>query len=188
LRLQRQLRPEQTQERARLIKDAIDFITPQLLQKLRTRPVLLRETAAELASEDAPIAGAAIETLGLEVGTDEQARALGEAIVQFEKSQAYDPEANAALVANAGEFEKSDFDPSMIRTWAKEVATGRDTRALGATLKGTTDTDVLVRFGEYFQSSARSGLEASVMARRVRARRILRSSPRTVSATKCSRC
>jgi V8-like Glu-specific endopeptidase len=158
LRLHRQLLPEATEQRARLRKDALQFITPDILRQLRTQPVLLRETAAELGREDAQLTAATIETLGFEVGTDEQARTLGEAIARLQKSEGAAPDAKAALATVAGRFQQSNFDPNVIRAWVNEVVTSKDVRQVGTILEQSQDKSALEGFSEHFES----GLEASM--------------------------
>ena len=157
LRLQRALRPAARQERAVLRTSAISQLTDEMLHKLRSYPVLLREVAAELAKQDARIAATAIETLGVEVGTDAQAQALGQAIATLNAASPESPD--PTLAKGAEHFEKVNYDPHAIRTWVTQVMTSKDTRKLGGTIaEAEVGTKMLSGFREYFRAGVDNAL------------------------------
>lgn len=162
LRVQRQLRPAARAERAELRGAALASLTDDMLYRLRKQPVLLRETAAELGKEDPRIAQAAIDTLGLEVMTDEQAQTLGRALAALNAEQDPASSANAALARAVEQFQESDFDPGVIRDWVTKRLSTRDTRYLGQSL-GTSapGSQALGDFRAYFRAGVDSAMAAS---------------------------
>lgn len=160
LRLQRQLHPEARAERSKLRALAISELTDEMLQKLRGYPVLLREVAAELAKQDPRVAAAAIETLGVEVGTDEQASALGRAIVNLNNATLDSPD--PTLAKGAEHFEKANYDPAAIRGWVTQVMTSKDTRKLGGVIAESAAGDKkLSGFREYFRAGVANALRGA---------------------------
>ncbi|MDZ4688918.1 MAG: ATP-binding protein [Planctomycetaceae bacterium] len=150
LRLQRALRPEDRDERAALRTRLSIQITSEILQEMRHYPVLLREAAAELGKHAPRIAAAAIQTLGVEVGTDSQAQALGRAIVDLTSSLA--KEGFEALAEGAKHFEEVNYDPKEIRNWVTDIMTSRDTRKLGGEIADTAEgATTLNAFRDYFR-------------------------------------
>jgi hypothetical protein len=163
LRLQRQLRPDAHEERAQLRNAALAIMTEEMLHKLRSHPVLLREVAAELGKEDPRIAAAAIETLGIEVATDAQAQALGQAIVTLNTSQGTEIAADSALTRLVDEFRKAHLDPDVIRKWVTQELTTAGTQRLSRILgKTALTTEVLRDFRKYF----RAGVDSTLRARK----------------------
>ena len=78
LRVHRLRHPDLHDARATKRAEALALLTPDVIYQLRSRSVLLREVAAELAKEDPRVASVAFETLGIELASDEQAELLGE--------------------------------------------------------------------------------------------------------------
>jgi hypothetical protein len=157
LRLQRKLRPAAVDERARLRQEAIAAIDDEMLRRLRRQPVLLREVAAELAKQDPRIASAAIDTLGIEVHSDKQAAAFGKAVAGATDWQMVVPDTK--LAAEVAEIKQSNFDPGLIRKWAREKLTSRDTRRLGSELATKKAGDeMLDGFREYFREGVANAL------------------------------
>lgn len=157
LRLQRQLHPEAREERATVLNYARSQVDDEMLRKLREQPVLLREAAAELAKDDPRLAAAAIDTLGIEVSSDEQAQAFGRALadsvdeLKLGSATAFD----AALK----EMVASNFSPEVVRKWATESLTSRETRRLGTGLNGATaGAKALRSFRDYFRAGVSSAL------------------------------
>jgi hypothetical protein len=162
LRLQRQIRPEAREERAALRRQVLPKLTDEMMQQLRSYPVLLREVAAELAKQDARLASVAIETLGAEVATDEQAVALGNAIVSLSKEGDSNLVLDPTLAEGAGYLETVRFDPEGIRKWVTQVMTSKDTRSLGGSVAAArSGTKILSDFRQYFRTGVASTLRGS---------------------------
>lgn len=160
LRLQRQLRPESRAERAQLRREAIDALDEEMLRKVRRQPVLLREVAAELAKQDPRVASAAIDILGIEVGSDKQAEAFGKAVAGATERMSISPDSK--LMTGLEQIRLSNFDPGVIRKWATETLTSRDTRRLGSALAGIEAGDkTLSGFRDYFRAGVASTLSAA---------------------------
>jgi hypothetical protein len=140
------------------IAAALELLTPELRRELRSRSVLLREIAAELGGDDAGIAAAAFETLGIELTTDEQAERLGRALgrlVHEDVGKSLSLELRRAAEA----FEASGFDPVIIREWSTKRTSPGDTREIGRVLaRCPAPSQVLREFREYF----RAGVEYSL--------------------------
>jgi tetratricopeptide (TPR) repeat protein len=163
LRLHRQLHPEASEERYRLRREAIDGLTDELMRAVRARPVLLREAAAELGKDDPRIAAAAIETLGVEAGTDAQAEALGHAITTLNDAEPSQVRLEPVFVDGAQQFQATGFDAKVIRRWATREVDSKDTRRLGATLAAAEPgSEVLGRFRNYFRAGVESSLRGPV--------------------------
>jgi hypothetical protein len=159
LRIQRQLRPAAHGEQATLRRDALAVLTDEMLHKLRAHPVLLREVAAELGKDNAHIAMAAIDTLGIEVANDAQARALGRAITNLNTAEASKNANDPSLTRIVEQFQKMDFDPDLIRKWVTQELTSIDTRKLGRILRDAAPkTQILGDFREYFRAGVDSVL------------------------------
>jgi len=163
LRVHRQLRPEAREERAALRRDVLAILTDEMLHKLKSHPVLLREVAAEVGKEDARIAAAAIETLGVEVTTDAQARALGQAITTLNSAQASEKAVDPALSRLVEEFDIADFDPEVVRRLVTQELTSTDMRNLrGMVAAAKPGTEVLGDFREYFRAGVESAMTSSI--------------------------
>ena len=155
IRLQRQLRPADSTERASLKEQALKMLSAEMLKKLRDHPVLLREVAAELAKQHASIAAAAIETLGVEVKTDAQAEAFGRAINNIEVDLT-----NPTIKDFVGK-DLSNLD--YVRKWATEQLTSRDTRKLSnAVASAQANSKVLGDFRNYFRAGVSSALKGRI--------------------------
>ncbi len=152
LRLQRQLRPYARTERVALREHVIQQLTDEMLYRLRSQPVLLREVAAELGKDDPRIARTAIDTLGFEVTTDIQAQALGRAITILSTDLASRHASDPVLAEAAEDFQSSGFDPDLIRTWVTRNLTILDSRKVGQTLSTSPlRGDVQDAFRTYFR-------------------------------------
>lgn len=163
LRLHRKLHPEARDGRAELRSAARFMLSDDMLQRLREQPVLLREAAAELAVDEPRLAAAAIETLGIEVVSDEQASAFGRAFAESDGVQKWGSKLLASALQTVVE---SNFDSGVVRKVATEILTSRDTRRLGAELLGmAAGTDTLRKFRDYFRVGV-SDLLSSDPARR----------------------
>jgi hypothetical protein len=142
------------------------MLTPEVLRELRSRPVLLREVVAELGKDDAELASTAIETIGIEVTSDEQARALGQALSTLNQPRARarrepGPRARPAapVVAGVEHLEKSGFDPDVVRKWLTTAMQSKETRAIGLALaRSEPGTAVLRAFRNYFRAGVESTL------------------------------
>jgi hypothetical protein len=156
LRLQRQLRPNGREERKVLRRGVLDELTDDVRQELRGSPVLLREVAAELGKDDPTLAALAIDTLGIEVANDDQARAFGHAIVQIGETDDT-PDMTKIISGAADSFKESEFDPTVIRKWVVEKVTTRDTRRLSQSVNDASN-DVLRGFRDYFRAGVQSTL------------------------------
>jgi hypothetical protein len=153
LRLQRQLRPDARDERMVLRRDALANLTDEILHRLRSQPVLLREVAAELGGEDMRIVRTAIDTLGLEVATDTQAQALARAITTLNTAQASKNVVDPVLSRAVEQFEQTNFDPGAIRKWVTTDLTTSDTRKLGQSLSmSAPQSEVYRDFRTYFRA------------------------------------
>ncbi|UHD16358.1 AAA family ATPase [Thiocapsa bogorovii] len=167
LRLHRQLHPKAREERAVLRRDARAMLDNEMLRRLRERPVLLREAAAELAKDEPRLAAAAIEILGIEVASDSQAESFGRAIAHAaaEKKLPQGQTLDDALQA----VKESNFDPRAVRQVATEVLTGRDTRKLGSELSKIEAGHVVLRgFRDYFRAGVADSLSIDPSKRRSR--------------------
>jgi hypothetical protein len=164
LRVQRQLRPADREERIQLRRQALAMVDDEMLRRLRSYPVLLREVAAELGKEEARIAAAAIETLGVEVTSDEQARALGDAIVNLNSIQSADVAADPTLNRLIARMTASNFDPDVVRQVVTQGLTTADTKNLRARIAAAEPkADVLHDFRKYFRAGV-----ASVMTKAIK--------------------
>ncbi|HET9287137.1 MAG TPA: ATP-binding protein [Gaiella sp.] len=159
LRVDRHLRPEAHESRQPVRFEALEMLTPEMLSELRTRPVLLREVAAELGKDHAQLASSAIEILGLEVASDEQAQALGHALATLNADPPSERRQSPAVIKGIERFEKSEFDPVVIEEWVTKNMTTRDTQVISGSVGATEPrTKVLGDFREYF----RAGVENSI--------------------------
>jgi hypothetical protein len=157
LRLQRQLHPESRAERAQLRRDALAALDDVMLRTLREQPVLLREAAAELAKDDPRLAAAAIDTLGIEVASDAQAEAFGRAVADA-ADQIKLPR-TGRIGHGLQEVMESNFDANVVRKWATETLTSRETRRIGTELLNTEAGDQILRgFREYFRAGVSKAL------------------------------
>jgi len=163
LRIQRQLRPEARDERAALRRDVLAILTDEMLHKLRSHPVLLREVAAELGKKDARITAAAIETLGAEVTTDAQARALGQALTTLNSAQVTEKDSDPTLSRLVGQIHEADFDPEVVRKLVTHAFTSTDTKNLRDMLAAAKPgTKVLGDFRKYFRAGVESAMKSSI--------------------------
>ncbi|MFS0757471.1 AAA family ATPase [Noviherbaspirillum sp. 1P10PC] len=153
LRLQRQLCPGAHDERVQLRRDALAKLDEEMLRKLREQPVLLRETAAELAKDDPHLAALAIEILGIEVSSDEQAKTFGRALAVATGKM------TLKLIDELQEVSESNLQAGKIRKWVTETLTSRDTRRLGTELFNMEAGDeTLHGFREYFRAGVTNTL------------------------------
>ena len=153
LRLHRKRHPDDVEEMATLRRDVLSGLTDDLLRAIRAQPVLLREAAAELGEEDPRIVSAAIEALGVNVATDEQAEALGNAIVNLSNAPPSQGPLNSTFADGSGRFQDTGLDAGVIRTWATGDVTGRDVRALaGSVANAAPGAEVLRDFRDYFRA------------------------------------
>jgi hypothetical protein len=158
LRLQRQLHPAQRRDRKRLRGNSLAAITDEMLHRLRSQPVLLREVAAELGKDDPRIAAAAVQTLGMETSTDAQARTLAEAIVTLNEAGGYAAQ-DRTITEAAAHFRDVSLDPAKIREWVAGSVTSADTRRLGSVLgEQPASPEVLGKFREYFRAGVHDSL------------------------------
>ena len=159
-RLHRKRHTDASEERDEFQREALASLTDELLSAIRAQPVLLREAAAEL--DDPRIASVAIETLGIEVTTDEQAEAFGQAIAALSNAQPSGISLDREFVDAAQQFRETGFDVSVIRRWATETLTSRRVRRLGAILAATEPgTEALGDFRDYFRCGVESSLAGS---------------------------
>lgn len=157
LRIQRELRPDDREERNASRDEALAQINSEMLHKLRSYPVLLREVAAELAKHDRRIAATAIETLGVEVATDAQAKAFGEAVVNLRKDAS--DRGDSIVVSLANHFENTRLDAHEIRNWVTQIMTTKDTQELGGTiLDAQAGKEALSGFRRYFREGVSNSL------------------------------
>ena len=162
LRVQRQLYPEDRDQRRRLREEVVGTITEDILHKLRAHPVLLREVAAELGKEDARIAEAALNTLGIEVATDAQANSLAQALNRLKTAQATTQHPPIDLGSLIEQYEEHNSDPDIIRQWVTKELTSTDARTLSKVI-GTYEkgSDVLRTFREYFRSGVDTAMKGA---------------------------
>jgi hypothetical protein len=156
LRLQRQLRPTERAERLSLRQEVLRTLSDDMLRTLLDHPVLLREVAAELAKQDARIASAALNTLGVEVTTDAEAEAFGNAI-----GNVVDATSELESIAKGMADSQIDtIDPNSTRKWATEVLNRRDIRKLSNTLASAQPgSKILSSFRNYFRAGVASALK-----------------------------
>jgi len=141
LRLQRQLRPAEVVERKSLRDEASELLSDDLIRELRDHPVLLREGAAELAKQQPKLASAALETLGVEIATDAQAKAFADAIVKSGK----------LTLKGFKSVKDNPASVKVIRDWATQVLT-----RLG---KENVGSKVLDGFRDYFRAGVASTMK-----------------------------
>jgi hypothetical protein len=163
LRLQRQLRPDAPDEPLALRHETQETVSDDVLHKLRSQPVLLREVAAEIGKEDARVTRAAIDTLGLAVATDTQAQALGHAIATLNTTQPSPSLADLNLTDVVNRFQQADFDPDVIRKWVTTDFTATDTQVVGRSLgSNAPNSAVLGDFENYFRAGVDGTLRGTV--------------------------
>lgn len=159
LRVDRHLHPDAHQSRKPVRTEALAMLTPEMLVELRSRPVLLRETAAELGKDHPQLAEVAVETLGLEVTSDEQARALGQALATLSAPHAPARRPSVAVVKQAERFQKAGFHPPVVEDWVTKEMNPRDRRSISLSLAATKPrTKALGDFREYFRAGVQSSL------------------------------
>lgn len=158
LRIQRKFEPDAHGEQATLRREALDSLSEDMTKKLRRHPVLLRETAAELGAMSPMVTREAINTLGLEVATDDQAKALGRTISTLFKAPYSVYQDDPDFVSFVKQLEITDFDADVIRKWV--MRRGRKiTKSLGRSAgESAPESDVLRDFQTYF----RAGVERSL--------------------------
>ena len=158
LRLQRQLHPADRRERKSMRRKAAEAVTDEMLHRLRSLPVLLREVAAELSKDDSRIAAAAVQTLGIETTTDTQALRLAEALVTLKEAGVH-VTLDRTITEAAAQFSEVKLDPAKIRAWVAGSVTSADTRRLGSVLTDQVGSrEVLGKFREYFRAGVRGSL------------------------------
>ena len=159
IRLDRRLHPKGHDRRRDLRRAALGMLTPETIRELRASPVLLREVAAELGKDHGPLTAAAIDTLGIELDSDEQARAFGRALSTASAGER--PVKSQAVHEAVQAFEGAAFDPNVVREHTKRVG-GRDTREISGTMAGAAPgTQALRDFREYFRVGVDSALRSS---------------------------
>jgi tetratricopeptide (TPR) repeat protein len=161
LRVQRQLRPDAREERSKLRQEALENVNERLLYKLRSYPVLLREVAAELSSEEGRIGKTAINTLGLEVATDEQAQALARALESLNRVQAAENTVNPVIARAVKQFQQAEYDPGVIRKWATTDLTTAIIRTIAQSVGASASKSETVNdFRDYFRVGVDSRLRS----------------------------
>jgi hypothetical protein len=168
IRLHRQLQPRQIKERRELRKEALNDVDADMLRRLRGYPVLLREVAAELGKDDPRIAAAAINTLGVEITTDEHAQALGKAIVELnasldQMSKTPSPGGGSlrdrVLKKGADLFEAHSFDANVIREWVDKEGSAGQSQAISEIIKSAEpQTESLDGLRDYFRVGVKESL------------------------------
>jgi hypothetical protein len=133
-------------------------LTAAVRRDLRGRPVLLREAAAELGADDPELAAAAVEVLGFEMSTAEQAVALARAVLALTDTV---PDLDPAFttVARAVGPPVNFTDPAYIEEVLSRFLGAREVRrtasALGRTAPGHRP---LPEFRDYFRAGVDSSL------------------------------
>jgi hypothetical protein len=149
LRVDRKAVPGNRDERNDLRNDAVRLLTPEVLGTLRAHPVLLREIAAELSSVDATLAGRAIQTLGLEIETDEQLKAFAEAVAQLETQGGRRLSPELAGVATA--WKQQSLNTDGLRAYVEQNVSARAVEQVASTLL-VSEGPALKGIREYFRS------------------------------------
>jgi tetratricopeptide (TPR) repeat protein len=160
LRLFRKLGRDE--ERAPLARVAIRRLTPELLQRLRKYPALLRESVAELGSMDLSLLRRGIEAVGVEVISDRQKDLLAGSLAQW-NDRTHQSNMPGTLDEYVG-LPETKADEIDWRQWV-ETNTGRDlnqhvsrslrkfdvaseTReALAENFRTTVDESIIGKFG-----------------------------------------
>lgn len=165
-RVLRQLRPDAREERKALRTAAHDILTPDVLRKLRGSAVLLREVAAELSKDHPQLAAVAIDTLGLEVASDAQAKKLGQAVAALtigEKGRRVGEVRGRTfedkVLTAVKRIERAAFDPKVVRKWVTQEVSLHDTQTVGRKLaESAAGEQVLREFRDYFRAGVANTL------------------------------
>ncbi|WP_433795955.1 ATP-binding protein [Actinoplanes sp. CA-252034] len=122
---------------------------------LQTRPVLLREAAAELAADDPGLAASAIQVLGFDVATPAQTVALAQAVIALTETV---PDLDPAFLTGARGFLMTD-DTAFVETWVHSAVTSREIRqAASALARADPGARPLPEFQDYFRAGVDSSL------------------------------
>jgi hypothetical protein len=160
LRIQRQLRPAEREERTSLRGGVREMLKDDILRQLRSHPVVLREVAAELGKQDARLTAAALETLGVEVTTDAQAEAFGRAAAQIVQG---DPKSKKVTLKGIEELKHAGYNPELIRKWVTGKLTRIDAQRLGQSVASeNAGSKVLSDLRNYFRAGVHTSLRGGV--------------------------
>ena len=152
LRILRRLHPGDSAAGDELRRQALARLTDDVLRAIQDQPVLLREAAAELAKDDPRLAAAAVQTLGVEVSSDEQATAFGGAIASLSEAPAPATPLDQKFAEGAAEFQNQGYAAGAVQDWAAERLTDRDVRELGSALGAAKPgSGVLRDIQDYFR-------------------------------------
>ena len=153
LRLERKLRPEAEARLADLRRAALGKLDDDdILFALSQRPVLLRETAAELAAYGPEIAELAIDILGLETSTIDQARALGQVIStlyqETDPAKTSDPDDAIFLQ----EWQSTGHNPAVVEEWVSAKGRKLTSRLAQKASRSAPESDLLHDLQNYFRA------------------------------------
>lgn len=166
LRIHRKRQPGSSADDEELRRQALTGLSDELLRAVSQQPVLLREAVAELGGDNPRITATAVQALGIEISSDEQAEALAEAIKTLDAAQPHGVPLDRKFATGAEQFrrfQRTGFDAGAVRRWAAETLTDRDVRELIAVLDTRLPGDKVLRaFRDYFRAGVDDSLQRSV--------------------------
>ncbi|MFN2178328.1 MAG: tetratricopeptide repeat protein [Candidatus Promineifilaceae bacterium] len=168
LRIERKIRPDSEARQIDLRRAALAGMDDEMRLALRSHPVLLRESAAELALYDPELAAVAIDRLGLETTRAQertQGRMLGHVLDVLYRQTASagesgaDDDAAAEGAAFVEQWRSSDHDPIVVEKWVS--ARGRDLvdRLAQRARRSEPGSDLLRALQDYFRAGESIVLE-----------------------------
>jgi hypothetical protein len=159
VRVHRHARPAEMDERRVLRAELQALVTDALLLRLRQHPVLLREVAAELAEDDARVAKAAIDTLGIEVQSKDQAEAFAQTIATLAEEEADRVGGDRVITDLLGEGGAGKADAAAIREQVTKKLSGADVRKVAKWLGDSTKASRTLRVArDYFRAGVEQAL------------------------------
>lgn len=159
VRVHRHARPAAMDERRRLRAALQALVTDEMLVKLRQHPVLLREVAAELAEDDARVAKAAIDTLGIEVQSQGQAEAFAETLASLAEEEADRVSHDKVFVDLSERVRPGKVDAKVVREQVAKTLSDTDVKKVANWLGKAANTSRTLRVArEYFRAGVEQAL------------------------------
>lgn len=159
VRVHRHARPAAMDERRRLRAALQALVTDETLLRLRQHPVLLREVAAELAEDDARVAKAAIDTLGIEVQSQGQAEAFAETLATLAEEDADRVSRDKIFVDLSEHVRPGQVDAEAVREKVTKKLSGADVKKVANWLGTATNASRTLRVArDYFRAGVEQAL------------------------------